>query len=119
MTAVSSACLILALAALALCSAAWYKRSSPHTSDEPNQTDRRRFRNFLAHTALLCATFSASVYVAFLLSWVLSPHFLNGRQPIGAAAIWLGSISAVYAIVGGLFARGAQRLLIVLSSMVV
>src|SRR5450432_214683 len=99
MTAVSSGCLILALSALALCCAAWYRRSSPCTPDEHKQTGRRRFRNFLALTALLCATFSASIYVAFLLSWVVSSHSLNGREPIGAAAIWLGFVSAAYAIV--------------------
>jgi len=41
------------------------------------------------------------------------------HQPVGAAAIWLRFLSAAYAIVGGLFASGAQRLLIVLSSVVV
>src|SRR5271154_97062 len=63
--------------------------------------------------------FRAAIYVAFLLAWAYSPHSINGRQPLGSAAIWVGLISAIYAIVGGLFARGAQRLLIVVSSMAV
>jgi hypothetical protein len=117
MTPITSAYLILAVAALASCCAAWYERVSPDEAAEPNQVNRGRFRSSIALSALLCATSSAATYVAFLLAWVISPHSLNGRSPVGAAAIWVGLISSGYAIVGGLFARGIQRLLIVASSL--
>jgi hypothetical protein len=119
MTSAAIACLILAVSALASCCAAWYGRVSLSAPDGPNQTNRGRFRSSIALSALLFATSSAAIYVAFLLAWAYSSHSINGRQPLGAAAIWVGLISAVYAIVGGLFARGAQRLLIVVSSMAV
>jgi hypothetical protein len=115
MTAAAFGCLILALSALALCCAAWYRRSSLIESDEPNHTICVRFRRPLALATLLCATSSAAIYVAFLLLWAYS-HSFDGRQPLGAAAIWVGFISSVYAIVSGLYERGMQRLLIVVSS---
>jgi|ERR1700722_1556816 len=116
MSAVALGCLVLAASALAMCCVAWYSRFFPIGSDEPAQSDRGRFRRPLALTALLCATSSAVIYVAFLLLWAYS-HSFNGRQPLGAAAIWLGLISSAYATVGGLFARGVQRLLVVTSSL--
>lgn len=119
MTPVAYSCLIVALSALGLCCATWYSRSSHGMPDEPNQTDRGRLRNFLALTALICATSSAAIYVAFLSLWAISSHRLSGRQPLGAAVIWVGFVFAAYALIGGLFARGAQRLLIVVSSAVV
>jgi len=119
MTSAAIECLILAVAAFASCCAAWYGRVSPSELEEPNQNNHGRFRSSLALSALLCVTSSAAIYVAFLLAWAYSPHSINGRQPLGSAAIWVGLISAIYAIVGGLFARGAQRLLIVVSSMAV
>jgi len=114
---VAIACLILAVSALGSCGAAWYGRVSFGEADETNQTKHGRLRSSLALSALLCATASAAVYVAFLLAWAYSSHSINGRQPLGTVAIWVGWISAVYAIVGGLFARGVQRVLIVVGSM--
>jgi hypothetical protein len=116
MTPVAYWCLVVALSALGLCCATWYSRFSRSVFDEPNQTDRGRLRNSLALAALLCASSSAAIYVAFLLSWAISSHALDGRQPLGAAAIWVGFVCAAYGVVGGLFARGAQRLIIVVSS---
>ena len=117
MSTVALGCLFLAASALAMCCAAWYHRFFRSRSDEHNQSGRGRFRRPLAFAALLCATFSAVIYVAFLLLWVHSQSF-NGRQPLGAAAIWLGLISSIYAIVGGIFARGAQKPLVITSSLV-
>jgi hypothetical protein len=119
MTPVAYWCLVVALSALGLCCATWYSRSSFSVSDEPNQTDHGRLRNSLALTALICATSSAAIYVAFLLSWAISSHAVSGRQPLGAAAIWVGFACAAYAVVGGLFACGVQRLIIVVSSVAV
>lgn len=116
MTPVAYGCLIVAVSALGLCCATWYSRSSHSVFDETDQTDRERLRDSLTLTALICATSSAAIYVVFLLSWAISSHSLNGRQPLGAAAIWVGLGSAAYALVGGLFARRAQRLLIIVSS---
>src|SRR5205807_556228 len=115
MSAVAFGCLVLAVSALAMCCAAWYSRFFPSGSEESNQSDRGRFRRPIALAALLCATSSAAIYVTFLLLWAYS-HSFDGRQPVGAASIWLGLISSLYAIVGGLFARGVQKLLIVTSS---
>jgi hypothetical protein len=112
MSAAAWGCLGVAGSALAMCCAAWYSRLFPSGSDQPNQSDRGRFRRPLALAALLCATSSAVIYVAFLLLWAYS-HSFDGRQPLGAAAIWVGFISSVYAMVGGLCARGVQRLLVV------
>jgi hypothetical protein len=109
-------CLVLGTSALAMCCAAWYLRFFPSGSDQETNPNHGRFRCPLTVTALLCATSSAAIYVAFLLLWAYS-HSFNGRQPLGAAAIWVGVVSSVYAIVGGLFARGVQRLLIVASSL--
>jgi hypothetical protein len=82
-----------------------------------NLTNRVGDFDALALAALLCATSSAVICVAFLLLWAYSYSF-NGWQPLGAAAIWLGLISSVYAIVGSIFARGVQRLLVVTSFLV-
>jgi uncharacterized membrane protein (DUF485 family) len=116
MSLVAFGCLLFAGLALAMCCAAWYRRFFPSGSDEQTNPNHGRFDAPFAQAALLCATSSAAIYVAFLLLWAYSQSF-NGRQPLGAAAIWLGVISSVYAIVGGLFARGVQRLLIVASSL--
>jgi hypothetical protein len=113
---VAFGCLLFAASALSMCCAAWYLRFSPGGSDEQTNPNHGRFRRPLALAALLCATSSAAIYVAFLLLWAYSQSF-NGRQPLGAAAIWVGFISSVYAIVGGLFARGVERLLIIASSL--
>jgi hypothetical protein len=117
MTPATSAYLILAVAALASCCAAWYERASPGEFDEPNQVNRGRIRSSIALSALLCATSSATIYVVLLLAWVISSHSLVSRSPVATAAIWVGLLSSGYAIVGGLFAYGIQRLLIVASSM--
>jgi hypothetical protein len=67
-------------------------------------------------SALLSATSSAIIYVAFLLLWVHSQDF-NGREPAGAATIWAGLLSAGYgASIGGTCARGHARVFIVASS---
>jgi hypothetical protein len=115
MTAVAFVCLILAASALAMCCVAWCKRFTSRGFGEPNQADRGKFRRIFAVAALLSATSSAAMYVAFVLLWAYSRSF-NGGQPLGAAAIWAGLISSVYAAVGGLFADGMERPLIVLSS---
>ena len=82
--------------------------------DSASETDSR-LRNGVALSALLCATFSAAIYVAFLLLWAYS-HSFSGRQPLGAVAIWVGLLFAVYAFAAGLFARGIARVLIVVGS---
>jgi hypothetical protein len=120
MSAVAFKCLVVASSALAMCCTAWYSRFFQSGSDEPNRSDRGRFRRPLALAALLCATSSAAIYVGFLLLWAYSrSHSLNGRQPLGATVICIGLVSAFYAIVGGLFARGLQKFLIVASSVAV
>lgn len=114
MTAAAFVCLTLGVSALALCCATWYGRVASSQLDGWNKATRSR--NGFALSALLCATSSASTYVAFGFLWVYSSHSFNGRQPRGAVMIWVGLLTAVYAIVGGLFARGVQRLGIVVSS---
>jgi hypothetical protein len=52
----------------------------------------------------------------FVAVWVYSSRGLNSRQPLGAAVIWAGLALSVCAIVAGLFARGASRILIIVSS---
>jgi hypothetical protein len=116
MSAVAFGCLVLAASAFAMCCAAWYSRFSPSMPDKPNQSDRGRFRRSLGLAALLCATSSSAIYVAFLLLWAYS-HSFDGRQPLGAAAIWVGLIFSFCAVIGGLFAPGVQRLLIVASAL--
>jgi hypothetical protein len=115
MTAVAFVCLVLGVAGLSACCVAWYERLHRSGSDETGHTGER-IRSGLALSALLCATSSAALYVAFLLLWANSAHSFSGRQPLGAAAIWVGLASAIYALVGGLFAQGIQRLIIVASS---
>jgi hypothetical protein len=68
MSTVAFGCLFLAASALAMCCAAWYSRFFPGGSGEPNQSGGR-FRRPLALAALLCATSSAVIYVAFPLLW--------------------------------------------------
>ena len=116
MTPAALACLVVGVSALALCCVTWYSQLPLSKSDWGDDADRGRLRSCLAVSALSCATSSAAIYVAFLLVWAYSSHSFNGRQPLGAAAIWVGLLSALYAIVGGLFARGVQRVLIVISS---
>ena len=116
MTAAALLCLTLGVSALALCCATWYSRLPFSELDWGSEVDGGRLRRCLAVSALSCATFSTATYLVFLLLWASSSHSFNGRQPLGAAAIWVGLLSALYAIVGGVFARGVQRLLIVVSS---
>jgi hypothetical protein len=120
MTMAAFGCLLLGVSSVALSCAAWYSRRSRKEFSEPNKSASGHVRDYLALSALMCATSSAAIYVGFLLLWAYSPsHPLNGRQPLGATVIWVGLISAFYAIAGGLFARGVQKILIIASSVAV
>ncbi len=120
MTTAAFGCLLLGVSSFGLSCASWYIRRSRKEFSELNKSGSRHVRDYLALSALMCATSSAAIYVGFLLLWAYSPlHSLNGRQPLGATVIWVGLVSAFYAIAGGLFARGIQKLLIVASSVAV
>ncbi len=115
MSAVAIACLMLGLSALALCSITWYRRFSFNESDSGSENNGGP-RDCLALSALLSATSSAMIYVAFLLLWAYSSHSFNGRQPAGAVAIWVGLLSAVFGLIAAFALRGISRLLIMVSS---
>jgi hypothetical protein len=114
MTAAAFVCLVLGVASLAASCVAWYFRL--HTRPDKPATEGGRIRSGFAMWALLCVTSSTALYVAFLLLWAYTSHSFNGRAPSGAALIWVGLASAIYGLVGGLFARGIERVLIVASS---
>lgn len=98
-----------------MCCAAWFIRLRKDASDLEREVDANGLRDHVAMSALVGSSSSAAMYIAFLLLWAYSSSF-NGRRPMGAAAIWVGLLSAAYAVVGGLFARAAQRPLIVASA---
>ena len=117
MSSATIACLLVGTSALASCCVAWSLRCSSTNTNLEMKRPGLVHRDCIALSALLCATASTASYLAFVALWLYSSHGLNGRQPLGAALIWVGILCSVYAFVGGLFARGAPRLLITVSSL--
>lgn len=110
MTTSALGCLAVSTSALLLCVTSWLIRL------RSTEIFARTFRNRAAYSALVCSTFSSAIYVTFLLSWVYSAHSINGRSQVGLLAFCLGFLTAIYAVVGGLFARGIHRVLVVVSA---
>jgi len=115
MSSATIACLLVGSSALAAYCVAWRLRfSSAGTGREKNEPGRIQ-RDWIALSALSCGTASIAMYLVFVAVWLYSSRGLNGR--LGAAVIWAGLALSVYAIVAGLFARSASRILIIVSSL--
>jgi hypothetical protein len=115
---------VVNIAALAACSIAFCIRIGVFEFDYEDTTQSRDFIDYLQLSTLLCASASAIIYTFFLFSWVYSDHSFTGWQPLGDLSIQplgdlsikVGIVLAAYASLGGLFARGVERVLITSSS---